>query len=422
MKAIYSVIMVVIAAVFAGAASADDTWNRYSSENGLPADEVRAIAEDGAGILWFGTDGGGVAAYDGESYTVYTTDDGLPANEVRAIAEDTNGVLWLGTPRGVATFDGKTVTAVEQKDLVDANIASITVDVDNTVWIATYGKGLFAYDGKDWSTYTEKDGLISDFVQSVYPVGDGSYWIGGFGGVMMLDDGVITNLTAGSGLEGKAVFAITEDKDGNLWFGTNTGPYAYDGVSWKKHEAYAQYDILHERSVYTISVDGDGAVWMGTTTGVWKYDGEYWTSYTGRTTDFKVTTYNRAILTDSTGKNWIGNRDGALSTAATGSGGAAKPAQPAPEQVILTGNYPNPFNPSTTITFTLPATGHTTLDVYSMTGQKIRTLVADTLPAGNHEILWDGADENSLAVSSGVYFARLRYGDVRLNHKMTFVK
>ena len=51
MNAIYSVIMAVIAAVLAGAASADETWNRYSTDTGLPTDEIRAIAEDRAGVV-----------------------------------------------------------------------------------------------------------------------------------------------------------------------------------------------------------------------------------------------------------------------------------------------------------------------------------------------------------------------------------
>jgi len=78
----------------------------------------------------------------------------------------------------------------------------------------------------------------------------------------------------------------------------------------------------------------------------------------------------------------------------------------APLEFSLKQNYPNPFNPSTTISYTAPG-GHVRLDIYNMLGQKIKTLVDQTVIAGSYNVKWDGTDFNNHPVPSGVYFYRL---------------
>jgi len=69
-------------------------------------------------------------------------------------------------------------------------------------------------------------------------------------------------------------------------------------------------------------------------------------------------------------------------------------------------NYPNPFNPSTTIPVTLENGGPARLEVYDVSGRRVRVLHRGELPAGRHEFSWDGRDDRGVAVSSGVYLAR----------------
>jgi hypothetical protein len=79
-----------------------------------------------------------------------------------------------------------------------------------------------------------------------------------------------------------------------------------------------------------------------------------------------------------------------------------------PQVYELANNYPNPFNPTTTIGYTLPSSGEVQLDVYNMLGQHIRTLVNTAQSAGSHHVMWDAKDKYGNAVMSGVYFYRLR--------------
>ena len=70
-------------------------------------------------------------------------------------------------------------------------------------------------------------------------------------------------------------------------------------------------------------------------------------------------------------------------------------------------NYPNPFNPETTIKLSLPETGNVRIDIYNIRGQRVKTLLNNHLNKGYHSILWNGTDASGRNVSSGVYFYRV---------------
>jgi hypothetical protein len=93
-----------------------------------------------------------------------------------------------------------------------------------------------------------------------------------------------------------------------------------------------------------------------------------------------------------------------------------------PLQFFLIRNSPNPFNPSTTLSFTLPQSGKAELAVYSITGQKIRTLLNGPISAGAHSVTWDGRDDSGKLVSSGVYLSRLTSGTRIATGKMLLMK
>jgi hypothetical protein len=95
-------------------------------------------------------------------------------------------------------------------------------------------------------------------------------------------------------------------------------------------------------------------------------------------------------------------------------------ATPAP--LTLDPPHPNPFNPSTSISFTLPESGFARLAVYNISGQLVRELAAEHLSAGQHEIVWDSRDSSGANVSSGVYIARLAAGDRTAVRKVTLVR
>ncbi len=85
-------------------------------------------------------------------------------------------------------------------------------------------------------------------------------------------------------------------------------------------------------------------------------------------------------------------------------------------------NYPNPFNPTTTIKYSLPQAETVTLTIYNMLGQKVRDLVNLKQQAGNYSIVWDATDQNRITVPTGVYFYRIEAGSFAKTNKMTLMK
>ena len=92
-----------------------------------------------------------------------------------------------------------------------------------------------------------------------------------------------------------------------------------------------------------------------------------------------------------------------------------------PAAFALEGNYPNPFNPSTTVRFSIPSEGKVTLNVYNLRGQKVANLVDSELSAGMHQAIWQGKDNRGRSVASGIYFARLEHGKGKKVHKMVLM-
>jgi len=90
---------------------------------------------------------------------------------------------------------------------------------------------------------------------------------------------------------------------------------------------------------------------------------------------------------------------------------------PVPVSYELQSNYPNPFNPSTTIRFALPAAGMVKLEVYNLLGQLQATLVEGLRPAGYHEVRFDAGD-----LASGVYFSRVTVLDLAGNERFASVR
>ncbi|MDP8204954.1 MAG: T9SS type A sorting domain-containing protein, partial [Candidatus Tenebribacter mawsonii] len=74
---------------------------------------------------------------------------------------------------------------------------------------------------------------------------------------------------------------------------------------------------------------------------------------------------------------------------------------------MLSQNFPNPFNPETTIEFSIQQKSYIGLSVYNIKGQKIKTLIKNRLDEGNHSVAWNGDDEFGKPVSSGIYYYKL---------------
>ena len=95
---------------------------------------------------------------------------------------------------------------------------------------------------------------------------------------------------------------------------------------------------------------------------------------------------------------------------------------PLPAATFLAQNWPNPFNPSTTIAFGLRERGSVSLRIYDAAGRLVKVLVEGAMPAGEYEAVWNGTDAGGRPVASGMYFYRLSAGDFTETRKMVLLR
>jgi len=282
------------------------SFTNYTEKEGLSSNYVVSIIEDRNGNLWFGTYGGGVSKYDGQSFTNYTQKEGLSDNTVWSIIEDRNGNLWFGTNSGgVSKYDGQSFTNYTEKDGLSNNrVWSIIEDSNGNLWFGTDGGGVSKYNGQSFTNYTEKEGLPNNYVWSIIEDSNGNFWFGtDGGGVSKYDGQSFTNYTEKDGLANNIVISIIEAHNGNLLFGTDGGGVSkYDGQSFTN---YTEQEGLSNNTIWSIIEDSDENLWLGTYGGgVSKYDGQSFINYTEQ--DGLPNNYIVSIIETRDGNLWFG--------------------------------------------------------------------------------------------------------------------
>jgi len=127
---------------------------------------------------------------------------------------------------------------------------------------------------------------------------------------------------------------------------------------------------------------------------------------------------NRVQCTTSLFSIWAIGGQGAPLTAV----GGEPPAPVQPLDFHLAQNYPNPFNGSTQISFSLPGECRLALEIFNVTGQRVKTLARATFPGGHHIITWNGSDQTGRPVSSGLYFSRLQADEFSAVRKIVLLR
>ncbi|HMH22825.1 MAG TPA: two-component regulator propeller domain-containing protein [Puia sp.] len=286
-------------------------FTNYSTDQGLPINNIICSATDKAGNLWFGTGGGGISKYDGQHFTNYTIAQGLAGSVVFCIMEDKAANLWIGTTSGVSKYNGNHFTNYTVSGGLAGNfVTCIIQESGGNLWFGTHDGGVSKYDGDHFTNYTTAQGLAGNYVRCVLQDRRGNLWFGtDAGGVSKYDGHHFTNYTTTEGLGNNSVNCIARDNAGNLWFGTNGGASSYDGKSFTN---YTTTEGLAANDVFCILQDGAGDLWFGThTNGVSKYDGSRFRNYTKAEglADNKI----NSIVQDRAGNLWIASQGGGVS-------------------------------------------------------------------------------------------------------------
>lgn len=283
----------------------------FTTDQGLALDGVNSVLLDRRGHMWFGTNGGGVSRYDGNSFTTFTTTQGLVGNTIRSMWEDQKGNIWIGTLTGLSKFDGYAFQNFTlENGLPNDVIFGITEDQAGNLWLGTGGGGVLRFDGEEFRQFTTKDGLADDFVMAVGQDSLGNLYFGTNGAGMSRFDGKsFFTYTEVDGLAGNRVRSFGTSNNGTLWIGTiGNGVSRFDGKSF---ENYTQKDGLADNIVRAIQVDKSGQVWFGTEHGISRFDGKKFVSYTREQGLSANSVLDIGI--DQSGKVWFGTDGGGVS-------------------------------------------------------------------------------------------------------------
>jgi len=146
-----------------------------------------------------------------------------------------------------------------------------------------------------------------------------------------------------------------------------------------------------------------------------------WTTYT--TEDGLANNWIWSIAVDDDNVKWFGTFGGGVSSFDEMTD-SVENDRDMPAFMDIRGNYPNPFNPSTTLQYAIPEgkSFHVKLNVYDLRGALVRTLVNQVINPGIHSVVWDGTDTSGKNVSSGVYLYRIQAGRFSKTNKMLLMR
>ncbi len=275
------------------------TWR---TENGLPQNTVRAITQTHDGYLWLGTEGG-LVRFDGLRFVVYDAQNNLKSNNVRSLLEE-HGALWIATADGLTRLKNSQFTTFTARDgLPSSDILSLYVDSAGALCAVTAeGAGCFR------SGHFQKTAGSKNKAEAVTLVDrEGSTWMGSDAGLARMADGKLERFPANDPLSGDAVLSIYEDREGNLWVGTESG-----GVTVLRDQKFTTYAIKEGSSddvVRCVFEDRNGVVWIGTDgNGLSRFQNGRFSNLT--TSDGLSSNVVMALGEDEDGKLLAGTPDG----------------------------------------------------------------------------------------------------------------
>lgn len=406
-------------------------WAVYAKDDGLADNEVLDIAIDSCGDIWAATPYY-LSRFNGDSWTTYRNKDCLQGEYVTSLAAAPGGDVWVGTTGGVFRYDGNqwTLHNVWQSFIENDSdrifcITALEFDSNGTLWAGTYGCGISCYDGETWMSYTEDDGLPDNRVSTLAAGSGSSMWVGTIGGLCVYSNGVCTTYSSGSGWIGDQINALGVGHDGVVWVGILGGISRLDGTTWI---SFMDDDAIAHSEVKSIAVDNEGLVWIGTGCNLFRFDGETYVPFVCDENQSNIPVNSILVSTNGLlfgtqfGIYRYGQMPGVFkSVAALDLTGIEENDSILPASITI-GNYPNPFNTSTTIEFILHEEKFAELVIYNIMGQKVRTLSSENMTLGRHTVRWDGKDDRGWPVSSGVYLSRLIAGSNCATHSILLLR
>jgi len=292
----------------------------WGMENGLPQNTVQALLQTRDGFVWLGTEMG-LVRFDGVGFQLFdrNTTPALPDNDVRGLLESGDGALWIGTSDGLVRWKDGAATTFTTKDGLPGNridslesdgrggiLVNRSVEFQNGRWVCCIkAQPVVLRSGGR----AEFQAHLAGNVTAVANKNLIEVWRG---------NNQIARLAVGRDLPGSRIQALSADREGSLWIGTNSGLARWAAG---KMQALPITDSLAKASILTLMEDREGNLWAGTEADGLHIlrDQRFHTIGAREGLSSDLTT---AVVEGAAGKLWVGTSGGGLNALPRGASAA----------------------------------------------------------------------------------------------------
>ncbi len=444
-------------------------WEYFNEKNSALLSGVLSLAMDSSGVLWCGTFRG-TCTFKENRWEYYAASGGIPSTSVNKVIVDDENNKWFGTGlHGLAKYDGLVWEKFDKSNsgIPSNQIYDIEFDPANNVWVGTR-EGIGSFDGDNWTVYNHNN--------TNAPIGDvfdlefdkqgklwAINWTISFSDTLVSFDGnnwVVFHSDNSPFLENTVLIDLEIDNDNNLWLGTDNGFYIYDGSNWINFNK--NNSILPNNFVQCFAFDTLGITWVGTNYGIVKITGDQWEVFTPQNSALSAGSFEDIVI-DSKHNIWVGHSwsDGISkydgtdwhnyntssllnSTGITVTSISLDKYEnlwiSSPRELfefnedkivsvdeknnLIEENfeqkvsiYPNPFNASTNINFTILETSKVNIKVFSITGELMKIITNEVYNESNYIIPINLND-----FATGIYFTKVTQTIISNFENEVFVK
>ncbi|MGA7162202.1 MAG: two-component regulator propeller domain-containing protein [Bacteroidota bacterium] len=375
----------------------DRAWYVKTLKSALPDFHASSVAISSGGLMCVGTENGGVALFDGVSWQ--TVQSGLPSDTVSVVRFDNAGNLWVGTPNGITMYNGSTWRRFTTADGLLSNIiTSVVVSNKDSVWCST-GTSIARFNGNSWNSFSIPANVGVETLRDLAVDSAGTIWAASDSGIVRFDGGTFQHfypIVKHSGINSIAV-----DRHGIKWCGSDSaGAWQFNDSTWTPLD----WRDVGSQPVTSVRIGPNGDIWFGASNegGMYQFDGSTWNHFseTGGLAGGDV----HDVAFDKHGNVWMASE---LGVSAYNKSGVvlsvpSSSISQLPTNFELKQNFPNPFNPTTRIEYTIAGKSYVEIFVYNILGQAVRKLIQQWQEPGSYAIDFGGTN-----LSSGVYFYRM---------------
>ena len=224
-----------------------------SRESGNEVSDGMSLCSDSKGRVWMGTVRRGLYYWQDGKLNLFP-DDSVNQSIIFAMAEDSAGQIWIGTDGGLRCYDA----SLQRKEIGDPHfeVRALLVDRHGVVWAGTSGNGLMCYKNGKLTTFKKNGGLVNDFVTALFEDHEGSLWIGSSDGLSQLTDLKFPIFSSTEGLIGGSCHAVCASQAGGFWAAMSGGISRFDGKQARNYTTAEGLTNLYIKRVFEAK-DGD---------------------------------------------------------------------------------------------------------------------------------------------------------------------